>query len=173
MFTNRNQKRSIQIEKFVVYYYIGVTYPPQKTQKERKVTAEMKMRVICYSKKKKMEGYCEAIANAQGCKWDKLPLAYPCDKERLTIFVASLPNDDLSRMVPEMTKERSANVAFLVDGPEGSANELIETAKKAGTNVIDKVMYVKCGAISFLDKIKEDDKAKAKAWAEEIIAAMK
>ncbi|MBQ8576659.1 MAG: hypothetical protein IJ449_01630 [Clostridia bacterium] len=133
----------------------------------------MKMRVICYSKKKKMEGYCEAIANAQGCKWDKLPLAYPCDKERLTIFVASLPNDDLSRMVPEMTKERSANVAFLVDGPEGSANELIETAKKAGTNVIDKVMYVKCGAISFLDKIKEDDKAKAKAWAEEIIAAMK
>ncbi|MBP3918687.1 MAG: hypothetical protein J6I50_05905 [Clostridia bacterium] len=133
----------------------------------------MKMRVICYSKKKKMEGYCEAIASAQGCKWDKLPLAYPCDKERLTVFVASVPNDQLSSMVAEMTKERSANVAFLIDGAEGSAAALIETAKKAGTNVIDNVMYVKCGAISFLDKIKEDDKAKAKAWADEIIAAMK
>ena len=65
----------------------------------------MKMRVICYSKKKKMEAFCEAIANAQGCKWDKLPLAYPCDKERLTIFVASVPHEDLRRMVPEMTKE--------------------------------------------------------------------
>ena len=95
----------------------------------------MKMRVICYSKKKKMEGFCEAIANAQGCKWDKLPLAYPCDKERLTIFVASVPHDDLRRMVPEMTKERSANVAFLIDGPEGSAKEYIDAAKAAGTKV--------------------------------------
>ena len=88
----------------------------------------MKMRVICYSKKKKMEGFCEAIANAQGCKWDKLPLAYPCDKERLTIFVASVPHEDLRRMVPEMTKERSANVAFLIDGAEGSAKEYIDAA---------------------------------------------
>ena len=137
------------------------------------MNTNMKMRVICYSKKKKMEGFCEAIANAQGCKWDKLPLAYPCDKERLTIFVASVPHDDLRRMVPEMTKERSANVAFLVDGPEGSAKEYIDAAKAAGTNVSDNVMYVKCGKIPFLGKITDDEKTAAAKWAEEIIAAMK
>ena len=133
----------------------------------------MKMRVICYSKKKKMEGFCEAIANAQGCKWDKLPLAYPCDKERLTIFVASVPHDDLRRMVPEMTKERSSNVAFLIDGPEGSAKEYIDAAKAAGTNVIDNVLYVKCGKIPFLGKVTDEEKAAAVKWAEDIIAAMK
>lgn len=136
-------------------------------------TTDMKMRVICYSKKKKMEALCEAIANAQGCKWDKLPLAYPCDKERLTIFVASVPHEDLRRMVPEMTKERSANVAFLIDGAEGSAKEYIDAAKAAGTNVIDNVMYVKCGKISFLDKVTDAEKSAAAKWAEDIIAALK
>ena len=154
----------------MVYYYIGCK-PELSLRKDGQIT--MKMRVICYSKKKKMEAFCEAIANAQGCKWDKLPLAYPCDKERLTIFVASVPHDDLRRMVPEMTKERSANVAFLIDGPEGSAKEYIDAAKAAGTNVIDNVMYVKCGKIPFLGKITDDEKAAAAKWAEEIIAAMK
>lgn len=133
----------------------------------------MKMRVICYSKKKKMEGFCQAIADAQGCRWDKLPLAYPCDKERLTIFVATLPHEDLRRMVPEMVKERSANVAFLIDGTEAQAKEYIDEVKKAGSNVIDNVMYVKCGKIPFLGKITEDEKAAAKKWAEDVIAAMK
>ena len=133
----------------------------------------MKMRVICYSKKKKMEQLCEAIASAQGCRWDKLPLAYPCDKERLTIFVASLPHEDLRRMVPEMDKTRSANVAFLIDGTAENAKEYIEAAKAAGTNVIDQVKYVKCGKIPFLSKATDDDKKDVQKWAEEIIAAMK
>ncbi len=133
----------------------------------------MKMRVICYSKKKKMEGFCEAIAKSQGCRWDKLPLAYPCDKERLTIFVATVPNDDLRRMVAEMVKERSANVAFLIDGPEGSAKEYIDAVKTAGANVIDQVMYVRCGKLPFLGKVSEEEKAAAVKWTEEVIAAMK
>ncbi|MCQ2432067.1 MAG: hypothetical protein MJ175_05615 [Clostridia bacterium] len=133
----------------------------------------MKMRVICYSKKKKMEGFCAAIAEAQGCRWDKLPLAYPCDKERLTIFCGSVPHEDLRRMVAEMTKERTANVAFLIDGPESVAKEYIEAAKKAGTNVIDNVMYVKCGKIPFLGKVSDEEAAAAKKWAEDVIAAMK
>ncbi len=133
----------------------------------------MKMRVICYSKKKKMEDICEAIASSGGCRWDKLPLAYPCDKERLTIFAVSTPHDDLRRMAPEMVKERSANVAFLVDGPEGSANEYIESVKKAGANVIDNVMYVKCSKIPFLGKMTAEEKAAAQKWTEDVIAAMK
>ncbi len=134
----------------------------------------MKMRVICYSKKKKMEQFCDAIAKAQGCRWDALPLAYPCDKERLTIFVASVPHEDLRRMVPEMTKERSANVAFLIDGAEGSAKEYIDAAKAAGTNVIDNVMYVKCGMLSFLGgKMSAEEGEAAVKWVEEIVATIK
>jgi hypothetical protein len=76
-------------------------------------------------------------------------------------------------MVPEMTKERSANVAFLIDGPEGSAKEYIDAAKAAGTNVIDNVLYVKCGKIPFLGKVTDEEKAAAVKWAEDIIAAMK
>lgn len=134
----------------------------------------MKMRVICYSKKKKMEQYCDAIAKAQGCRWDALPLAYPCDKERLTVFVASVPHEDLRRMMPEMTKERSANVAFLIDGTESAAKEYIEAAKNAGTNVIENVMYVKCGMLSFLGgKMTDEEGAAAIKWVEDIIASLK
>ncbi len=132
----------------------------------------MKMRVICYSKKKKMEQFCQVIADAGECKWDKLPLAYPCDKERLTVFVATVPNDDLRRMVPEMEKARSANIAFLIDGPEGSAKEYID-AIPAGANIFQNVKYVKCGKISFLDKMKDEEKQDVEAWAKSIIADLK
>ena len=76
-------------------------------------------------------------------------------------------------MVAEMTKERSANVAFLIDGAEGSAKEYVEAAQSAGANVIDLVHYVKCGKISFLDKMSSEEKSAAVKWTEDVIAAMK
>lgn len=133
----------------------------------------MKMRVICYSKKKKMEQFCEILAAVGECRWDKLPLAYPCDKERLTVFAASVPNEDLRRMAPEMEKWRSANTAFLIDGTPEAAKEYIDAVKQAGSNVIDNVKYVKCSKISFLDKMTDAEKEDVRKWAEDIISSIK
>ena len=79
-----------------------------------------------------------------------------------------------------ITINRDASVKDALDlmaeyhiGGEGSAKEYIDAAKAAGTNVIDNVMYVKCGKIPFLGKVTDDEKAAAAKWAEDIIAAMK
>ncbi len=128
----------------------------------------MKVRVICYSKKKKMEQFCQIIANALDCKWDKLPLAYPCDKERLTVFVVSAPHPDLLRMCTNMTKDRTANVAFLVDGKESSVVPYIEAAKEAGANVFDNIMYVKAGFLPFIGSVSAEESAAVEKWAVEL-----
>ena len=52
-------------------------------------------------------------------------------------------------------------------------NAAIDAAKAAGTNVIDNVLYVKCGKIPFLGKVTDEEKATAVKWAEDIIAALK
>jgi len=133
----------------------------------------MKIRVICYSKKKKMENFCEIIANAQDCKWDKLPLAYPCDKERLTVFVVSAPHPDLLRMCGTMTKDRTANVAFLVDGKESSVRPYIEAVKEAGANVFDNIMYVKTGILPFIGGVSAEEAAAVEQWIAELVEKSK
>ena len=133
----------------------------------------MKMRIVCYSKKKKREAFCEAIAKAQEASWDKLPLAYSFNNERLVVFVASLPHEDLRRMVPEMTKIRSQNVAFLIDGTPEAAKEYLQAAKDAGTNVIENVKYVKCAKLSFLDKVTPAELEDAANWINEVTKSLK
>ncbi len=132
----------------------------------------MKMRVMYYSKKGKMATYADAIAKACECQANDIPPAYPADKERLVLIGATLkgePTDELRRFCSELSANRANNVALFIDGPKDSKGEQIlkNTLKMAGTNVIDKTYYVKCGI--FGRNISLEERQGIVDWARDII----
>ena len=103
----------------------------------------IRMRFLHYPDGKKMSAFCkELTAGYENCKFDRVPPAYPSERERFTvIFVKSgkdIPND-LNMFCGGLTKDRCANVLYFMDAPEATMNELVELTKKAGANVCDTV----------------------------------
>ncbi len=129
----------------------------------------IKMRVLYATGKKKMINIAnfikrkyELTQNSVDC----VPPAYSCDKERIVVLAIAGKNDvedALRRFCIELTKERTANVALLVDGTETYANNVKEILKSAGTNVIDDVLYIKCG-LPFFASLKPEDEAAVVDW---------
>ena len=123
----------------------------------------IKMRVLYATNKKKMINIAnfikqryELTQNSVDC----VPPAYSCDKERIVVLACagkSDVEDALRRLCIELTKERTANVALLVDGTETYANNIKEILKGAGTNVIEDVMYIKCGLFGSAVKPEEQN----------------
>jgi len=132
----------------------------------------MKMRVMYFSKKAKVVTYATAIGEAFGCLVNDIPPAYPADKERLAILVLTLgnadPADEIRRFCKELYSNRAQNVALLVDGEPNSRGEKIvkDILKEAGTNFIDKTMYIKCGI--FGKKISLEERQNVVDWARSI-----
>ena len=95
----------------------------------------IKMRVLYATNKKKMINIAnfikqryELTQNSVDC----VPPAYSCDKERIVVLACagkSDVEDALRRFCIELTKERTANVALLVDGTETYANNIKEILK--------------------------------------------
>lgn len=138
--------------------------------------APIKMRVICDSAKAKIQTYATAIGEAFKCKSDKFPLAYPCEKERLVIIVATLkggPSDQLRRFCTDLTPARTNNVALVIDSASSKAGieKVKEILREAGTNIIEDVYYVKAGLFSG-EKISLDERIKIVKWAEGIAASL-
>ena len=129
----------------------------------------IRMRVLYATGKKKMINIANFIKrkyeldlNAVDC----VPPAYSCDKERIVVLAIAGKNDvedSLRRFCIELTKVRAANVALLVDGTEIYANNIKEILKTAGTNVIEDVLYVKCG-LPFFAALKPEDEAAVVDW---------
>jgi hypothetical protein len=127
------------------------------------------MRVLYATGKKKMINIANFIKrkyeldlNAVDC----VPPAYSCDKERIVVLAVAGKNDvedSLRRFCIELTKVRAANVALMVDGTEIYANNIKEILKTAGTNVIEDVLYVKCG-LPFFASLKPEDEAAVVDW---------
>ena len=127
------------------------------------------MRVLYATGKKKMINIANFIKrkyeldlNAVDC----VPPAYSCDKERIVVLAVAGKNDvedSLRRFCIELTKVRAANVALMVDGTEIYANNIKEILKTAGTNVIEDVLYVKCG-LPFFASLKPEDEAAVIDW---------
>lgn len=139
----------------------------------------IKMRVLYYSKKGKMESFANAIARKYELevnKVDVIPPAYSCDKERIVILGLTIGDhipDQLRLFCRELTKDRAQNVALYIDGMESNANKIKETLKEAGTNVIDEVCYVKGGLpLKFLSKITDDEKTAVLEWADRVVAKL-
>ena len=144
-----------------------------RTDSRRKVIMAIKMRILCTAGKKKLIN----IANMIKAEYDLsinsvdvIPPAYSCDKERIVILALSgkgdMP-DDLRLFCRELTKVRASNVALMVDGNTAFADQVKGILKEAGTNVIEDVLFVKCG-LPFLSGVKPEEKETVLTWVKQV-----
>ena len=126
----------------------------------------MKMRVLYYTNKAKLKNIAGIITDNYATE------KVNCDKERLVVMIVSVSKDPDNALVlfcKELTKQRAANVAFLVDGSADGAKVLIDAVKSAGANAIEDVLYVK-GGLPFLGGVKDDEKKNVTEWMDKITA---
>ncbi|MBQ3064181.1 MAG: hypothetical protein IJC99_05215 [Clostridia bacterium] len=136
----------------------------------------IKMRVLYASNKGKIAEMAQMIKAAYDLPVnavDKIPTAYSCNNERVVVLMFSLkgePEDQVRLFCQELTRARAQNVAIVMDGPESAAQRMKEILVAAGTNVFDEIHYVKTAKLSFLDKIKPEEKADLLAFVERVVA---
>ena len=137
----------------------------------------IKMRVLYASGKKKISNVANMIKAQYGLAFnavDVIPPAYSCDKERIVILAVSakgVVSDTVRLFCRELTKLRAQNVALIIDGDEAAANNLKEILAEAGTNVIDEVLYIKCGL--FGSAVKPEEKTDICAWVDRVVENLK
>lgn len=138
------------------------------------MAANVKMRVIYSTTKKKVVTFATAISEAFKCQVDDVPPAFPCDKEKLVVIVMTGkddPGDKLRRFCYELTPARALNVVLIIDGdPSCKAVATVkEILKEAGTNVIEDTYQINGGGI-FSKKISLEERTEIVKWVECIIA---
>ena len=130
----------------------------------------IKMRVVYYSKN--LKGLAEQISDNADCKADTVPPAYNIEKQKLLIICTkafkTIP-DDLSRFLGGLDKTRAANVAFVIDGKEGTAGNLVDRTRNAGTNIIANTLYIKT---NLFGQASAAEVEKVKAWKESLVASL-
>ena len=101
----------------------------------------IKMRFLHYPDNKKLAALCkELTAEYENCSFDKLPPAYLCERERLTVIFCKTgkdPANDLDMFCGNLTKDRSQNVFFIFDAPDAAVTALTERTTKAGAKVLE------------------------------------
>ena len=133
----------------------------------------IRMRVLCYPEKKKLL----AIGNMIKAEYDlsvnavdRIPSAYPCDRERIVILATSVKGklpDDYRLYVRELTKARAANVAIIAAGDDECVAKTKELLHEAGTNVLEDVLKIKVGL--FDSKVSDAEKAEILAWVKKTL----
>ena len=138
----------------------------------------IKMRILCYPEgKKKLNAIGQLIKNEYDLNVnsvDRIPSAYPCDKERIVILATSIKGslpDNYRLYVRELSKARAANVAIIAAGDDACVEQTKELLREAGTNVIDDVLKIKIGL--FDSKVTDAEKADILAWVEKVKAELK
>ena len=136
----------------------------------------MKMRVLYSSKNKKVVSYATALGEAQNDQHaiaDTIPPAYSCDRERLVVLVISAGTrveDNVRLFIGELTPARAANVVFVFESKDKtvtpSMQQLIDTAKSAGTNVLEKDTYFVAPGSLFASKISVEERSAIVDWCE-------
>lgn len=128
----------------------------------------IKFRAVYYGDKK-LRALAEAISDGAEKKADTIPPAYNVEKVRLLVIcvkAAKSYNDTIQRFFNGLDRSRADNVAFIIEGAEGSGVNVIDSVKEAGANVIGNVMYVKGGLFA---SASADDIANAKTWFDSIV----
>ncbi|MBR4256787.1 MAG: flavodoxin family protein [Clostridia bacterium] len=136
----------------------------------------MKMRVIYYSKSKKIADIAEYLSkNSDEYKPDTIPPDYSLDKEKLLVLgmskLTKLP-DDVRRFCMNLKPATVRNIALYTDRPEAEAKEFIKQLKESGANIFDNVLYVKSEFLSF-KKASDEEKKAADEWFESILPQLK
>lgn len=134
----------------------------------------IKMRVLCYPENKKK---LTAIGNMIKAEYDlsvnavdRIPSAYPCDRERIVILATNVKGklpDDYRLYVRELTKARAANVAIIAAGDDECVAKTKELLHEAGTNVLDDVLKIKIGL--FDSKVTDAEKEDILAWVKKTL----
>ena len=134
----------------------------------------IKMRVLCYPENKKK---LTAIGNMIKAEYDlsvnavdRIPSAYPCDRERIVILATNVKGklpDDYRLYVRELTKARAANVAIIAAGDDECVAKTKELLHEAGTNVLDDVLKIKVGL--FDSKVSDAEKEDILAWVKKTL----
>lgn len=133
----------------------------------------IKMRFLHYPDNKKLAALCKELnSEYENCSFDKIPPAYPSERERFTvIFIKSgkeLP-DILNTFCGSLTKDRTQNVLYFVDAPDGAVNTMVELTQKAGAKVVGEPIKIKMPGLfgGFSDEVKQSVReAVAKAYAD-------
>ena len=138
----------------------------------------MKIRVLTATSKGKLKSIAEELATLAAndiYKADIIPPAYACDNERLIILIVTpgaIPHKaDYERFVQGLNRQRSRNVAFIVDGTEAEIQPYVDTVKENNVNVVD-ILYMNGGLPSILSiftGMTAAEKETATAWYENVI----
>ena len=130
----------------------------------------IKMRVVYYTPN--LKNLAEQISDGADCKADTVPPAYNIEKQKLLVICTkafkNIP-DDLSRFLGGLDKTRAANVVFVIDGKEGTAGNLVDRTRNAGTNVVANTIYVKS---NLFGKISPAEIERVKTWKDEVVASL-
>ncbi len=136
----------------------------------------MKMRALYFTSKKKLISLAEYLSkNSDDYKADKIPPDYSLDKQRLLVMAVSTGDpipDVLRRFSSGMSPDKAKNVAIITDSNEANAKALIKVLSEGGSNVIEDVLYIKTGFLSF-GGANDEEKKLADEWYEKIVARLK
>ena len=134
----------------------------------------MKMRALVVSGKGKLKAIGDLLAKNGTYQADTIPPAYPCDRERLVVIIASVkPNmsDSFRRFCQALSKDLAQNVAIIADGAENDAVQIADWIREAGANVIDDILYFPVSFFGgFSKNLSSEETATINAWYEKVIA---
>ena len=141
---------------------------------------KFKMRAMYYPETGNAEKVALAIAKDQAIdrdRIDRIPPAYPCEKERLLFIGVELKGSSVPKAVADLCKdlkpERAKNVAFYAIG-SGSfekMNAVRQVVQEKGVNVVGSTF--ECPSTGLFKKtIADEDVNKAVAWASEIVESL-
>ena len=138
------------------------------------------MRVLYATSKGKLMSLAAKVAEKaeSSYKADKIPPAYPCERERLIVIVvsakASMPETFTRFCSSRISREMATNVAFIVDGKPEHAAPIMESIKSTGVNVIEDVLYIDGGLpFKFAKKYSPDEESAVLGWTERILTQLK
>lgn len=137
----------------------------------------MKMQSLYFSKNDagNPQVIADKIAREFQCKCDKIPPAYPAERELLvciTFESGKIPKP-LGDFVKNITPERAQNVGFIVVGPDTTGlDDLRNLVSANGVKVVDPLhITVKSGMFS-KGKITESDVKTAVEWARKNVGTL-
>ena len=139
----------------------------------------MRMRVLTQTSKGKLLTIADHVSKLIEADKprDTIMPAYPCDGERLIVIIATakptMP-DGFCRFLRTISRNNTANIAFIIDGTPENAKGIIEMAKSSNCNVIDNnVLYINGGLpFKFMKSVKPEELKAVESWVQEIKKAM-
>jgi len=137
----------------------------------------IKMRVLCTPGKKKLVAMTQMIKQEFDLSInaaDIIPPAYSCDKERLVVLAVTCKGslkDDVRLFITELNKNRTANVALMIDGNADGDAYVRSLLEIAGTKVYPETLYINGGSL-FNSKITDQEKTEILAWVNKCIESI-